>query len=189
MQPFAVTLIMQEHRAIGLVLRALREEVVRARRTHRRPDFDALRTMLFYLDEMPTRLHHAGEDELLFPRIRERCPALMPVLDRLATEHVRGETAVRELERGLMGWKLMGEARRESFELQMAAYAEGYAGHMEVEERYVLPVALDYLAAADWLELEEAFRHQRAALAPDQAPGHQQLFEQITSNLQKTEQP
>ena len=37
-------------------------------------DFALLRAMLFYVDEFPERLHHHKEDELLFPRVRARCP-------------------------------------------------------------------------------------------------------------------
>ena len=81
MQPPAIQLIVEDHQALAAVLRALRDAVERAGRPGSAPDFDALRAMLFYLDEMPARVHHASESELLFPRIRERCPALRPVLD------------------------------------------------------------------------------------------------------------
>jgi len=80
LQPSAVQLILEDHQALATVLRALGDSVEQARRSARRPDFDELRAMLFYLDEMPARMHHASESELLFPKIRERCPALRPVL-------------------------------------------------------------------------------------------------------------
>lgn len=187
MQPFVLTLIVREHRALGTVLRALDAQMTLARRPGCKPDFEALRAMLFYMDEVPTRVHHASEGELLFPRIRARCPALSPVLARLEAEHARGESTVRELEHGLAAWELMGEARREAFELQLQAYADGYTGHMEVEERYVMPVALDYLAPEDWLELESGFRQQRASPGADPAYSHRALFERITTRSRMTE--
>jgi len=179
MQPPAIQLIVEDHQALAAVLRALRDAV---ERTGSAPDFDALRAMLFYLDEMPARVHHASESELLFPRIRERCPALRPVLDRLDAEHERGESAVRELEHALTAWEVMGEVHRESFELLVRTHVNGYLGHMEVEESYVLPVAADFLSPADWRELAEALTRQRSELGASMAQGHRALLARITVN-------
>jgi hemerythrin-like domain-containing protein len=186
MQPPAVTLIIEEHRALATVLRGLRQSVDKAHKSGEPPDFDELRTMLFYMDEMAARVHHANESELLFPLIRERCPALWPVLDRLLAEHGRGESAVRDLEHSLMAWQVMGDERREAFELMLGAYIEGYLGHMEVEESYVLPVAMDYLSAEDWSELDAAFTRQRGALEGSMARSHRELFDRIVSNQPPT---
>ncbi|MBT2323093.1 hemerythrin domain-containing protein [Variovorax paradoxus] len=181
MQPPAIQLIVEDHQALATVLRALRDAVERTGRSGHAPDFDELRAMLFYLDEMPARVHHASESELLFPRIRERCPALRPVLDRLEAEHERGESAVRELERALTAWEVMGEVRRESFELLLRTHVDVYLGHMEVEENYVLPVAVDHLSPADWRELAEALTRQRSELGASMAQSHRALFARITA--------
>ena len=162
MHPTAITLIIEDHRALATVLRMLRLSVEHAHKLNQPLEFDEMRAMLFYMDEIPTHVHHANENELLFPRIRERCPPLRPVLDRLQAEHGRDETAVRDLEHSLMAWQ--------------------YMGHMEVEESYVLPVAMDYLTEADWLELNDAFLYQRGALVQSMSQSHRELFERITSN-------
>ena len=182
MHPTAITLIIEDHRALATVLRMLRLSVEHAHKLNQPLEFDEMRAMLFYMDEIPTHVHHANENELLFPRIRERCPPLRPVLDRLQAEHGRDETAVRDLEHSLMAWQYMGETRREAFELMLHAYTENYIGHMEVEESYVLPVAMDYLTEADWLELNDAFLYQRGALVQSMSQSHRELFERITSN-------
>ena len=179
MQTPAIRLILEEHRALTTVLRALRPATERAGRPRAEPDFDQLRAMLFYLDDVPARLHHASESELLFPRIRERCPALRPVLDRLEGEHERGDSAVRELEHGLTAWQVMGDSRRESFRMLVHAHTTTYLGHIEVEERYVLPVADDFLSAADWRELDEGLRGRRGALTEALARSHRELFSRI----------
>jgi hemerythrin-like domain-containing protein len=181
MQQSAIQLILEQHRALATVLRALRDAVDAACKTGDAPDFEGLRTMLFYLDEVPARVHHATESELLFPRIRERCPALRPVLDRLEAEHDRGAPAMRELERGLTGWQLMGDARREHFQLLVHAFARVCVGHMEVEENYVLPVAGDYLSASDWRELDDALRGQHGELSEALARSHRALYERIVA--------
>jgi hemerythrin-like domain-containing protein len=177
----ALKIILDEHVALRRGLRALRETVRNARSPGVPPDFERLRTLLFYMDEMPARLHHTAEEQVLFPRIRERCPALRPVLDRLEAEHGRGETTVQGLERALTAWEIMGDERREAFELPLRVFVEGYLGHMEVEENYVLSVAQDYLSEADWLELHAALTRQRGPLAAQTAAFHDALLQRILS--------
>lgn len=183
MQPLAVQLIIDEHQALATVIRALQEAVAPARKVAVRPCFDELRELLLYLDEMPAQVHHMNESELLFPCIRLRCPALRPVLDRLEAEHGRGESSVRDLEQALTAWQTQGEAHREPFERLLSAFSAGYLGHMEVEENYVLPVAMDYLSAADWGELEAAFSRQRGALAESMTRRHRALRERLAEQL------
>jgi hemerythrin-like domain-containing protein len=89
---------------------------------------------------------------------------------------------VRELEHALNAWEVMGEGRREAFDLVLRAYVDGYLGHMEVEENYVLPVAMDYLSTADWRELEAAFERQRGELAGRMADTRAALYDRIVSS-------
>lgn len=175
----ALKMILDEHQALACVLRELRDTVANAGAAAVPPDFERLRSMLFYMDEMPARLHHRAEEQVLFPRIRERCPALHPVLDRLEAEHGRGESTVQGLERALTAWELMGDERREAFELPLRVFVEGYLGHMEVEENYVLSVAQDYLSEADWNDLHAALTHQRGALTAQTVAGHRALLQRI----------
>ena len=175
----ALKIIADEHAVLACVLRTLRDAAANAHTTVVPPDFEYMRAMLFYMDEMPARLHHRAEEELLFPRIRERCPALHPVLDRLTAEHGRGESTVRELERALTAWELVGDARREAFELPLRSFVEGYLGHMEVEENYVLPVAQDYLSEVDWRDLHAALTSKHTALATQMAADHHRLLNRI----------
>lgn len=180
MQQAALKLIVDEHAVMARVLRALRATVANAHAAP--PDFALVRAMLFYLDEMPARLHHRAEEDVLFPRIRERCPALHPVLDRLSAEHGRGENAVQALERALTAWELVGDARREAFALPLRIYVDGYLGHMEVEEQYVLPVAQDYLSDADWRELHDTLRQRHGTLAAQMAADHHGLLARIPAD-------
>jgi hemerythrin-like domain-containing protein len=179
MQHAALKIILDDHAALAGVLRALRDTVANAHRPNAAPAFELLRAMLFYMDEMPTRVHHAAEEQVLFPRIRERCPALHPVLDRLEAEHGRGESTVQGLERALTAWEVLGDERREAFEVPLRIFVEGYLGHMEVEENYVLPVAQDYLSQADWRELHAALARQPGTLAGQAAASHEALLQRI----------
>jgi hemerythrin-like domain-containing protein len=58
-----------------------------------------------------------------------------------AIDHARGELRIRELEHALLGFEMMGEARREAFEQAAARYVDFYLTHMAVEEREILPLA------------------------------------------------
>lgn len=166
----ALTVIRDEHQALAAMLRSMTLMLAQCRRDRSVPDFEVLRAMLFYVDEFPERLHHTKESELLFPKVRARCPELAPVLARLEDEHQRGEAAIRRLEHALLAYEVMGEPRRQAFEQAAERYVQGYLQHMAVEEADIIPAALQHLSAEDWAEMDAAFAANRDPLtghAPD----------------------
>jgi hemerythrin-like domain-containing protein len=168
-------IIRAEHAALAAMLQTLALMA-----SHPRPDFAALRAMLFYVDEFPERLHHPKETELLFARLRALAPQARELLDRLDADHHRGERAVRELQHHLLAYELLGAPRRAAFEQAAQRYVEAYLQHMAVEEREVLPLARQVLREEDWAELELAFSANRDPLtghAPEEP--YQALFQQI----------
>lgn len=184
MNPLTLRVIREEHRALAAMLRSILLLLAEHRRRATLPDFTALRAMLFYVDEFPERLHHPKESELLFPKLRARVPAVRETLDRLDDDHDRGERAIRDLEHALLAFEMMGEARRSAFEQLAERYVQGYLRHMEIEEREVLPLALEHLQATDWEDLDEAFAANRDPLtghAPDEP--YRALVERILNSL------
>lgn len=165
MIPQALRIIQEEHQALSAMLLSLSMLVRRAHQDKKPPPFDVLRAMLFYVDEFPERLHHPKETQLLFPKLRHRCPELGPVLDQLNDDHARGEASVRELQHRLLGYELLGEPRREAFDSAAEVFVERYLRHMALEESTVLPAARANLDAADWAELDDAFAANRDPLA------------------------
>lgn len=164
--PLAVRVIRAEHDALAAMLRTLPLLLQAQRRAGTRPDFSALRAMLFYVDEFPERLHHKKESELLFPRLRALDPGLRDTLDDLEADHAQGERAIRELQHSLLAWEQMGEARREKFEQQLKVYSARYLRHMKREETEILPRAAVLFAPDDWADLDEAFGSHQDPLAP-----------------------
>ncbi|MBL8348797.1 MAG: hemerythrin domain-containing protein [Burkholderiaceae bacterium] len=160
----ALDVIHDEHQALAAMLRSMSLLVAQAHREGHAPDFGVLRAMLFYVDEFPERLHHPKESELLFPRVRERCPELAATLDRLDTDHGRGEAAIRQLEHTLLAYEVLGESRRQAFVDAMDRYIDSYLSHMAVEETEVLPAARNHLTEADWATLDAAFADNRDPL-------------------------
>jgi hemerythrin-like domain-containing protein len=159
-----LTIIRDEHGALSAMLRSLSMLLAEHRRHRSLPDFSVLRAMLFYVDEFPEKLHHTKESELLFPKLRARCPEVAPVLERLDRDHARGEKAIRDLEHDLLAFEVLGEPRRAAFESAVERYIEFYLSHMAIEENEILPLAQKHFTAQDWAELDQAFLANRDPL-------------------------
>ncbi len=114
MSSTTLRVIREEHGTLAAILRSLRMLAERGPNKEPGTFFDAMRAMLFYIDEFPERQHHPKETELLFPPIAQRAPEVAEAIARLDSEHAGGEAAVRELEHLLLAWELRGESRRAS---------------------------------------------------------------------------
>ena len=179
----ALQVINDEHVAVAAMLRSLNMLLRKARDDKRAPPFDVLRAMLFYVDEFPERLHHTKESQLLFPKVRARCPELAPVLDQLDAEHALGEASIRELEHRMLAYEVMGESRRAAFETALARYVDNYLKHMALEDSTILPAARKHLSANDWAELDKAFDANRDPLTGHAASEeYAPLFRKIVDN-------
>jgi hemerythrin-like domain-containing protein len=182
MSATTLTVIHQEHAALSAMLRSLPMLLEHHRRERTLPDFALLRAMLFYIDEFPERLHHRKEDELLFPRVRERCPELAATLDQLERDHEHGERAIRDLEHALLAFEVLGEPRRDAFEHAVQGYVNFYLHHMAVEEGQILPAAQRALVDSDWASIDAAFEANRDPLTghePDDV--YRPLFSRIVN--------
>jgi hemerythrin-like domain-containing protein len=178
--PLAVQIIRQEHAGVSAVLRSLSPLVEAGPGDEPLRFFDVLRAMLFYIDEFPEKRHHPKESNLLFPRVARAAPEMMPVIRRLEADHMMGEGRVRELQHLLLGWELIGEARRAVFAKAVDDYVRFYLDHMKTEETQLLPAAERALTAADWVELDRAFETDRDPLAGGvRDPSYERLFTRI----------
>ena len=153
----SIQIIRDEHAALAAMLRSLILMVERGPGDAPEQYFDVLRAMLFYIDELPERLHHPKESELLFPKVAHSAPQIAAVIAQLDKDHQRGEGAVRELQHHLLAWELLGESRRTVFETAARSYVRFYVDHMNLEEREILPAAEQSLTAQEWTELDAAF--------------------------------
>ena len=185
MTHLSLIIIRREHRALSAMLRAITLLLGDNRRRGTLPDFEALRAMLFYVDEFPEKLHHPKESALLFPKLRGLSAHTDSVIDRLEHEHACGEHTIRELEHKLVGFEMMAEtdqreARRETFEAAVTRYVDFYLEHMRVEETELLPLAEAALGTDDWAALDAAFLANRDPLSGHEADeAYQPLFKKI----------
>lgn len=156
-----VRIIRQEHAALATMLRSIVLLLEQHRKTGTLPDFAALRAMLFYVDEFPEKRHHRKETELLFPKLRARTPISRDLLDKLDSDHARGERRIRDVEHALLAFEMLGELRREAFETKASEYVDFYLSHMALEEREILPLSERVLTEEDWRDLDDAFAQNR----------------------------
>jgi hemerythrin-like domain-containing protein len=149
--------IRDEHRTLGAMLRALGTMIDNGPGDEPERYFDVMRATLFYIDEFPERMHHPKESQLLFPPLALLAPECQPLLARLEKDHAEMEWAVRELQHLLLGWELVGESRRVSFEDAARRFLDRYLQHMRLEDTEVLPLAEKVLKDSDLAALDAAF--------------------------------
>jgi hemerythrin-like domain-containing protein len=180
MPHITLQVIRDEHAALAAVLRSLGLMLERGPLDEPERFFDVVRAMLFYIDEFPERLHHPNESNLLFPKLARVAPELMPVIERLEIDHMKGEGKVRALQHLLLGWELIGESRRTAFIDAARDYVAFYLEHMRVEETQIMPAAEKLLTPVDWETLDIAFMGSRDPLAGGvREPCYDHLFTRI----------
>src|SRR5688572_29940484 len=177
----AITIMKSEHRSISAVLQGLKELARMAQDARVRPRFQALRSMVRYIDEYPERLHHPKEDEHLFARLVARAPETRLLVEELQAEHEEGARLIRELERALLffeeGWPAGGREFLECAD----RYAEFHWKHMRKEEAQLLPLAERHLTAADWKAIDAAFASNSDPIAGMEARDFEKLFSRIVN--------
>lgn len=173
-------IIRNEHQAIAAVLHALRHTVRDIRDRGTRPDLEVLRSLLFYIDAFPERLHHPKESEVLFTRLRQRSHEIDGILERLDRDHDKGEQAILRLEHQLLEVEMLGAGRLPAFIDAVEQFCDRYREHMHVEEHEVLPLAARVLTDADWREIDAAFQSNR-----DPLTGHhpEQEYEALLARI------
>jgi hemerythrin-like domain-containing protein len=101
-------------------------------------------------------LHHTSEDELLWPKLLDRCPPDAALVERMEAQHERVAAAIEQLGPALDRWE--AEARPAVSEEVATAVEEMAAAlfeHLDEEERHILPLAARHVTQAEWDELGE----------------------------------
>ena len=178
----AIAILKSEHRSIAAVLQALKDLARRAQDDKVRPHFQALRSMVRYMDEYPEQLHHPKEDEHLFARLLLRAAPAAPLIHELHAEHEQGARLIRELERALLFFEEDWPGGRREFQQAVDAYAEFQWKHMRKEEEQLMPLAERHLNAEDWNAIEQAFAANADPVAGKQAADVEGLFARIAVN-------
>ena len=181
MSHISIKVIQDEHSSLSAMLKSLRMMIQRGLDNEPLKFFDILRAMIFYIDEVPEKQHHTKESELFFPAIAKRSDESKDLISQLEAEHHQGEKAIRELQHKLLAWEILGDSRRIEFEETANAYIDFYLNHIRLEEKFLIPQALQVLKPEDWLMLDKAFEKNSDPLSKSRQrdPIYDRLFTKI----------
>jgi iron-sulfur cluster repair protein YtfE (RIC family) len=99
-------------------------------------------------------LHHSSEDELLWPKLLDRCPPDAALVQRMEAQHERVELHTERLRTALQRWRV--EARpavTEEVASTLDALRDALLEHLGEEEREILPLAARHVTQAEWDQL------------------------------------
>ncbi|HXW34387.1 MAG TPA: hemerythrin domain-containing protein [Acidimicrobiales bacterium] len=119
-------------------------------------DDDARREMIanYYANLISfLRVHHDGEEELVFPVLIERAPEHRGVLDKAAAEHKAVLSLMAGVDDHVEIWQVKGDEGAKGVVDAVARLEETLIPHLDDEEVEVLPLAAAHMNAAEWGQL------------------------------------
>src|SRR3954454_23896737 len=100
------------------------------------------------------RAHHAGEDELIWPKLIERDPDQGDLVARMEAAHEGLADALVDAEQRLALWVASPDIDNgASLAASLAMLGVLCAAHFDEEERRILPLAEQHCTAEEWAEL------------------------------------
>jgi hemerythrin-like domain-containing protein len=101
--------------------------------------------------------HHTGEDELLWPKLRDRVPdAAQSVLDAVESQHGAIEGALDDVTAARSAWVATpGTSTGGTLSAALRRLHSLLTEHLDLEERAVLPLAASHVTTPEWRELGE----------------------------------
>ena len=145
------------------------------------PDYELMRSIVYYLRHYPDCFHHPREN-IAFARLVKRDPTLQLTIARRIQEHaviaVAGEDFLHCLDRVIAG--LVTE--RSVLEAAAATYLVYYRHHMAAEEQEVIPRAVELLTSADWAAVAAIPVESDPLFGPDFDARYQELRRYVPSH-------
>lgn len=138
-----------------LIHRVIRREIAQLPALFRAAANDRARSKVVgaHAEEMLDFLHthHHGEDELLFPKLRERAELDPALMDRMDAQHALVDHAVTAVSAELPAWTASadpetGERMASELEAAMPSLIE----HLAEEEKKVLPIVSVTISQKEW---------------------------------------
>ncbi len=101
--------------------------------------------VLWFLD-----VHHNGEEELVFPRLRERSPDAVALVDSMESQHHEVVQLLKDAGASRTAWAGGDTGVQATLAEQLQALHDATAAHLDQEEATLLPLCADYLTAEEW---------------------------------------
>ena len=153
----AIALIKDEHRALARMLGAMQALVARYRDAGGARNLDLFDAMLRYIENVPDRLHHPKEDQVLFPALVRRASEGEKLVGELERDHARGAPMITALRSAFHAFRDGAVNGLNRLATAVDEFAEFYWDHMRREEQQLLPLAVAHLTPEDWQRVASAF--------------------------------
>lgn len=145
-------------------------------------DVDAVRSFVDFAQHFTDGCHHAKEEHLLFPLMRERGAEAGAPVAAMLTEHEGGRERIRRLQGALDAAAAGDAAAVATVAENLSAYAALLRAHIAKENHVLFPLADHLLDEGERRELAEAFErveleetgpgeHERLALIAERLGG------------------
>jgi hemerythrin-like domain-containing protein len=96
-------------------------------------------------------VHHAGEDELLFPLLRRRTALDPELMDRMDAQHAQVDATVTAVGAELPAWKASADAAAgERMAARIEATMPTLIDHLAEEEQKILPIVSVTVTQSEW---------------------------------------
>ncbi len=95
-------------------------------------------------------VHHSGEEELVFPKLRTRCPDDQEVIERIAAQHRDVDELVSQSTALLASWGSGTADDRDDCARTLEVLGQTMAEHLDDEEQLVLPLCAATLSEEEW---------------------------------------
>ncbi|QLY29638.1 hemerythrin domain-containing protein [Nocardia huaxiensis] len=120
-------------------------------------DHDRIRLVVDHVRDLMERLHihHTGEDELLWPLLRERAPDDLARIQLMQDQHGQVDELVRQVTTLLTLVSADPVTYRADLADRLDQLATVLDEHMTVEEEELLPIVARHITAAEWHRLGE----------------------------------
>jgi len=94
--------------------------------------------------------HHEGEEELIFPLLRQRCPDEVALVDGMASQHAEVVGLVGRSHGALAAWSGGDAAGQSASATALGELGQRLDEHLMAEETQLLPLCGDHLSLAEW---------------------------------------
>ncbi len=115
-------------------------------------------------------VHQAGEDELVYPILEERCVEEKAMLGQIESQHALLNEPMEHARASIAAWRATPSAEgAENVAQRLGIVAETLRPHLSEEETLVLPVASSWMSPEEWGQLPahalQAFQADKPWLA------------------------
>jgi hemerythrin-like domain-containing protein len=98
-------------------------------------------------------VHHAGEDELLFPRLIARRPGDVATIERINAQHHDVDEAVAVSDRAIADWASGDTSAQLKAAAALGDLGQALMAHLAEEERTILQMCAESMSVEEWGEL------------------------------------